>query len=54
MAVDDLVDVVLIDIGVPDAFGIDDDARTFLASIKTSRLVDSNLAFAVQIERFNA
>src|SRR4029450_8862940 len=54
MAVDDLVNVVCIDVGVPDAVGVDDDARTLLAAIQAAGLVDSNLSFAVQIKLFDA
>jgi hypothetical protein len=54
MALDDLVNVVCIDVRVPNAFGINDDTRTFLAAIQAPGLIDSNLSAAVQIQRFNA
>src|SRR5687768_12764375 len=54
MAVDDLVNVVCIDVRVPNAFGINDNTRTFLAPIKAPGLVDSDLSGALQIERLNA
>ena len=54
VAVDDLVDVVHIDIRVPDTVGVDDDAGTFLAAVQAARLIDSNFSFAVQIEFFYA
>ena len=41
---DDLVDVRLVDVGVPDRLGVDDDARAFLAAVEAARLVDADLA----------
>src|SRR5258707_1153257 len=37
---DDLVDVGLVDVGVPDRVGVDDNARAFLAAVEAARLVD--------------
>ena len=46
--VDDLVDVVLIDVRVPDAFRIHHDTRPLVATVEAARLVDPDLAFTVQ------
>src|SRR3954470_20114267 len=51
---DDLVDVRLVDIGVPDRVGIDDDAGTFLAAVEAARLIDADLAFAREAELLDA
>src|SRR6185369_1006796 len=42
--VDDLVDVGLVDVGVPGALGVDDRHRPAGAAIQASGLVDANLA----------
>src|SRR5262245_58904702 len=42
MLADDLVDVVLVDVGVPDGVGIDHNTRPFLAAVKAPRLVDAH------------
>ena len=42
VAVDDLVDVVHIDIRVPDTVGVDDDAGTFLTAVQAAGLINSN------------
>src|SRR5689334_14751623 len=54
MAVDDLVDVAAIDVGVPDRFGIDDQHRSFLAAIEAARLVDAHLAGTGETQRLDA
>src|SRR5262245_18961623 len=51
---DDLVDVGLVDIGVPDRVRVDDDAGTLLAAIEAARLVDAHLAFTGHAERLDA
>src|SRR6185436_13353849 len=50
MFLDDLVDVGLVDVGVPDRFRVDDDAGAFLAAVEAARLVDADLAFAGETE----
>jgi hypothetical protein len=40
--VDDLVDVLLVDVRVPGAFRIHDDARAFLAAIEAAGGVDAH------------
>ena len=42
--VDDLVDVALVDVGVPDALGIDDRDRAAGAAVEAAGLVDAHLA----------
>src|SRR5688572_23685928 len=44
MLFDDLVDVGLIDVRVPDRIGVDHDAGTFLAAIEAARLIYADLA----------
>src|SRR3954469_2437919 len=38
---DDLVDIGLVHVGVPDRVGIDHDAGAFLAAVEAARLVDA-------------
>src|SRR5262249_27528322 len=52
--VDDLVDVALVDIGVPDRVGVDDHAGALLAAVEAAGLVDSYLALAGEPELFHA
>src|SRR5258706_4074656 len=54
MRIDDFIDVRFVDVGVPGAFGIDDDRRTFLAAVKASRLVDANVSRAGEAQRLHA
>src|SRR5688572_1683285 len=54
MLADDLVDVVLIDVGVPDSVGVDHGNRPLLAAIEAARLVDANLAGAGKLEALDA
>src|SRR5213079_2831034 len=51
---DDLVDIRTVHIRVPDPFGVDHDAGSFLATIQASRLVDTDLALARQAELLDA
>src|SRR4051812_38998559 len=53
MLLDDLVDVGLVDIGVPDTLGIDHHAGAFLAAVEAARLVDAHLPRARQAERLD-
>ena len=43
------VDVVAVDVRVPDAFGVDDDAGPLVAAVEAARLVDPDAALAVQV-----
>jgi hypothetical protein len=54
MLVNDFIDVFLIDIGVPDAFGINHQYRSFLATVQAAGLVDADLARAIQVKRLDA
>src|SRR3546814_13650405 len=54
MLLDDLVDIFFIDVRVPDAFRIHDDAWPFLAAIKAARLIDPHLARSGKSERLDA
>src|SRR2546423_3974056 len=51
---DDLVDVGVVEVRVPDAFRIDHDARPLLAAIEAAGLVDADLAFAGETELLDA
>src|SRR5207245_7462078 len=46
--IDDLVDVVLVDVGVPDGVGVDHRHRTAGAAVQAACLVDAHLARAGQ------
>src|SRR5439155_2460416 len=48
--VDDFVDVVAVDVGVPDLFRIDDDDGPLLTTIEAARLVDAHHPLAVEAE----
>ena len=52
--IDDLVDIVPIDIRVPDVVGVDDDDRAFVTTIQAAGPVDPDLALAVEIEFLDA
>jgi hypothetical protein len=52
--IDDLVDVVPVDIRIPNVIGIDDDDRAFVATIQATCFVDPDLALAVEIEFLDA
>ena len=54
MLLDDLLDVFLVNIVVPDFFRIDDDHRTLIATIHAAGLVDPDLATAFQFELADA
>src|ERR1035437_9528500 len=51
---DDLVDVMLVDIGVPDFFRVHHDAGAFLAAVEATRLVDARVAFPGEPEFLHA
>jgi len=51
--VDDLVNVVAVDVGVPDLFGIDHRHRPAGAAVHATRLVDAHLAGAVEALRLD-
>jgi hypothetical protein len=42
MLLDDLLHILLIDIGIPDSFGIDDHYRSFFAAVKAAGGIDAN------------
>src|SRR5690606_35066783 len=54
MGVDDLIDVALVEIGVPDAFRVHDKYRAFLATVQAPSLVDANLAGTCQAQFLDA
>lgn len=49
----DLVNVVLIDIPVPDAFRVDHQNRTLVATVQTARAIDTDRSTAVFFQGFN-
>src|SRR5262252_2271907 len=53
VAIDDLVDIVLVDVRVPNCFRVHDHARSLVTTIKTSRLVDPDLAWTGEAELFD-
>lgn len=53
MLIDNFVDIVLIDIGVPSAFWVNRDHRPLGTAIHTARVVDAALPFAGEFERFD-
>ena len=54
MRIDDVVNVVLIDIGVPDTFRLDDQHRTFFAAIQTAGLINTYFTVAIHVQCFEA
>lgn len=52
--IDDFIDILLINIAVPDRFRIHDHDRPLLAAIQTAGLVDANFAGAGHAERLDA
>ena len=38
---DDLVDILLVNVGVPDIFGVDHNHRPLVASVEAARIIDS-------------
>src|SRR5262245_21124744 len=52
--VDDLVDVGLVDVRVPDLLGVHDHDGAFVAAIEAARLVDAHLALAAELELLDA
>jgi hypothetical protein len=54
MLFDDLIDIFLIHVGIPDIFRIHDDNGTFVASVEATRVVNSYPpAFTIQFECFD-
>src|SRR5688572_25488609 len=51
---DDLVDIGLIHVCVPDAIGINHDARPVFTAVEATGLVDADLPFAREAERLDA
>ena len=54
MLVDDLVDIFLVNVGIPGALRIDHHHRSLFTAIKASGFVDSYFALAVEVELFHA
>src|SRR5262245_34763435 len=54
VAIDDLVDIVFVDVRVPDCFRVDDHAWSLVATIETPRLVDADLAWTGEAELLDA
>lgn len=54
MLLDDLIDVLAIDIAVPDPFRIDHHYRALIAAIQASSAVDANLSGPIFFQRFDA
>src|SRR5690606_18127172 len=54
MRVDDVIDIALVDIGVPDAFRVDDHDRPFLAAVQAAGLVDAHLACSRESQLLDA
>ena len=48
MFFDDLVQIALIDIGVPNAFGIDHDHRALVAAIHAARRIDADAVLGIR------
>src|SRR5436190_13341028 len=53
MLLHDFVDVFLIDVGVPDFFGIHHHHRPFIATVEATRQIDANLSLARKFERLD-
>ena len=54
MLFDNFIDVVLIDIGVPDPFRVDHQHRTEFAAIEATGLIDAGLTRAIEVKFPNA
>jgi hypothetical protein len=54
VAVDDFIDVMVVDVGVPRAFRIDHHDRAFFAAVEAAGLVDADLALAAQVQVLDA
>ena len=54
MLINDLVDIFLVNIGIPGALRINHHDRALFAAVQASGFVDSYLALAVQVELFQA
>ena len=54
MLVDDLVDVGLVDVRVPDLLRVDDDHRTLVTAVEAPCLVHAHLALAGEAQRLDA
>jgi len=51
---DDLIQIIIINIGVPRLFGVNHHHRTLLATVQTTGVIDAYLALATQAELFAA
>jgi len=54
MRINDVIDVMLVDIGVPDTLRVDHQYRAFFTAIQTTGLVDAYFAVAIHVQRFEA
>ena len=54
MLIDDLIDIFLINIGIPGSLRINHHDGTLFAAIEASGFVDSYFTLAVQVELFHA
>ena len=54
MFIDDFIDIIFIDIGVPRFFRVNDDHRAFVTTIQATGIVDADFSLAAQLQRFNA
>jgi hypothetical protein len=51
MFLDDFLDVVVVDVGVPDSFGVHDENRSFITAVHAASLIDAHFPFALEFER---
>ena len=54
MLIDDLIDIVRIDIGVPGTFGVNDKHRPFFAAVEAAGFIDTDSALACEAEFLDA
>ena len=52
--IDDFIDIVFIDVGIPRFFRVNDDDRSLVATIQATGVVDADFFLAAQLQRFNA
>lgn len=53
MLIDDFINVVFIDIGIPCFIRVNDDNRPFIAAIKATCIIDTDFFLAAQFQGFN-
>jgi hypothetical protein len=54
MNIDDFIDVMVVDVGVPGALRVNYEDRTFFATIQTAGLIDADLAAAAEAQFLDA